>query len=231
VTGRTLRECDELLSISQAAVGRLASDPRTGALVVVPQCRYVGGSGLDIEASEPARVDLIFGRDEVRPAQGERLVIVPYSDLISLEVGQPAVGDTLRSKTKSAAVRVGTTAALGVVLLPVALPLLFVKGGRSTGFALRTASAELFLLHVSEMRPEEWRMRLSEVFVLVGRPTSEIGDQAPETPREAPPVAPQESPPAAPIPEQIRQLAELHAAGALTDEEFSTKKTELLARM
>jgi hypothetical protein len=35
----------------------------------------------------------------------------------------------------------------------------------------------------------------------------------------------------APIPEQIRQLAELHAAGILTDGEFATKKAELLSRM
>jgi hypothetical protein len=33
------------------------------------------------------------------------------------------------------------------------------------------------------------------------------------------------------IPEQIKQLAALHAAGVLTDDEFSAKKAELLARM
>ena len=33
------------------------------------------------------------------------------------------------------------------------------------------------------------------------------------------------------IPEQIRQLAELHAAGILTDAEFAAKKAELLRRM
>jgi len=34
-----------------------------------------------------------------------------------------------------------------------------------------------------------------------------------------------------PIPEQIRQLAELHATGVLTDSEFAAKKAELLSRM
>jgi hypothetical protein len=34
-----------------------------------------------------------------------------------------------------------------------------------------------------------------------------------------------------PIPEQIRQLAELHGAGILTDAEFAAKKAELLSRM
>jgi hypothetical protein len=33
------------------------------------------------------------------------------------------------------------------------------------------------------------------------------------------------------IAEQIRKLAELHAAGALTDAEFAAKKTELLSRV
>lgn len=33
------------------------------------------------------------------------------------------------------------------------------------------------------------------------------------------------------IPEQIKQLGDLHAAGVLTDDEFSAKKAELLARM
>jgi hypothetical protein len=37
--------------------------------------------------------------------------------------------------------------------------------------------------------------------------------------------------PSASVPEQIRALSELHAAGILTDDEFASKKAELLARM
>ena len=46
-------------------------------------------------------------------------------------------------------------------------------------------------------------------------------------------VHPQATPPASDssIPEQIRSLSELHAAGILTDDEFSARKAELLARM
>jgi hypothetical protein len=33
------------------------------------------------------------------------------------------------------------------------------------------------------------------------------------------------------IPAQIQQLADLHSAGVLTEDEFSAKKAELLARM
>jgi hypothetical protein len=33
------------------------------------------------------------------------------------------------------------------------------------------------------------------------------------------------------VPTKLKQLAELHSAGILTDEEFETKKSELLSRM
>jgi len=46
-------------------------------------------------------------------------------------------------------------------------------------------------------------------------------------------VRPQPAPAASEpsIPEQIKALADLHAAGILTDDEFAAKKSELLARM
>lgn len=47
----------------------------------------------------------------------------------------------------------------------------------------------------------------------------------------APAPAPSPGPEQTTIPEQIRQLAELHTAGVLTDSEFTAKKAELLARM
>ena len=136
----------------------------------------------------------------------------PYLDLSSLEVGEPAVGDTMRSKTKSAAVRVGTTAAIGVVMLPVAVPLLFVKGGSKTGFALRTDTAEVFLLHVSDVRPEEWRMRLSEVFVKVS--PSRTGSQPA---KDAPAVSEDKV-------SQLERLGKLREQGVLTDEEMQRLK-------
>jgi hypothetical protein len=46
------------------------------------------------------------------------------------------------------------------------------------------------------------------------------------------PVQASSAPVSAPtIPEQIKQLGELHASGVLTETEFSSKKAELLARM
>ncbi|MFF0302478.1 SHOCT domain-containing protein [Streptomyces sp. NPDC004562] len=49
---------------------------------------------------------------------------------------------------------------------------------------------------------------------------------------QAPAPAPAPAPQAAPTPvEQLRQLAELRDAGILSDEEFTTKKAEILARM
>ncbi|KUL69961.1 MULTISPECIES: SHOCT domain-containing protein [unclassified Streptomyces] len=51
-------------------------------------------------------------------------------------------------------------------------------------------------------------------------------------PEQAPAPAPAPVPQAAPTPvEQLRQLAELRDAGILSDEEFTTKKAEILARM
>jgi transcription initiation factor TFIID subunit TAF12 len=51
---------------------------------------------------------------------------------------------------------------------------------------------------------------------------------------EAPPVAPPPAPAPAAAPamsevEQLKQLADLHAAGALTDEEFAAEKAKILA--
>jgi hypothetical protein len=42
---------------------------------------------------------------------------------------------------------------------------------------------------------------------------------------------PAASAPSASIPDQIRALSDLHASGILTDDEFSTKKAELLSRL
>ena len=50
--------------------------------------------------------------------------------------------------------------------------------------------------------------------------------------QQAAPAQPQASAPAPPdVTDQIRKLAELHAAGVLTDEEFNAKKAELLDRL
>jgi hypothetical protein len=55
--------------------------------------------------------------------------------------------------------------------------------------------------------------------------------------REIPPVRRTERtsipaiPPVESIPDQIKKLAELRDAGILTEQEFATKKTELLKRM
>ena len=55
---------------------------------------------------------------------------------------------------------------------------------------------------------------------------------APSAPAAAPAaMAPSGDSAAASIPDQIRQLAELHAAGILSDAEFEAKKAELLSRM
>ncbi|WP_106819176.1 PH domain-containing protein [Janibacter massiliensis] len=54
---------------------------------------------------------------------------------------------------------------------------------------------------------------------------------APATAPAAAPATPAPADPAAQIMDQLRQLGELRDAGILTDDEFSTKKAELLARL
>jgi hypothetical protein len=56
---------------------------------------------------------------------------------------------------------------------------------------------------------------------------------APATPSPAPtpPIPPTSAAAAPDIAEEIEKLADLKAKGILTDEEFATKKAELLARM
>ncbi|HLY51029.1 MAG TPA: hypothetical protein VKR21_17695 [Solirubrobacteraceae bacterium] len=225
VTGGALSDCNELLAIAEADVRRLASDPRTGALVVVPECRCLGGFGVGIEPSESARVDLIFHQDDVRITQSGRLATMRYADLASLEVGKPAVPDDLRSKTKSAAVRVGTTAAIGVVMLPVALPLLFLKGGKPTGFVLRTDSAEVFLVHVSEMRPEEWRILLSEVFLRLETARRLTSPPQPDASELDLPLnaAPKDDTLA-----RLERLAKLREQGVISEVEMEHLKREVL---
>lgn len=217
LTGRTLKECDGLLASGQAMVNRLAVDPRTGALVIVPECRYLGGSGFAIEPSETVRWDLIFHHEEVRIRHEDRVITIPYADLKALEVGEPAVADNVRAKTKDVAVRAGTTAAMGLVMWPVALPLLFLKSGHSTGVVLRTDSAELFLLQRSDTRPEEWRLRLSEVFMkLEDQPPSDV---APGT---------EQSRAGDDALSQLERLAKLREQGVISDEELQRLKAALV---
>lgn len=54
--------------------------------------------------------------------------------------------------------------------------------------------------------------------------------QMPQIVQMSQPMLPPPPPPPS-IPQQIQQLAQLHDQGVLTDEEFTTKKAELLSRM
>ncbi len=80
--------------------------------------------------------------------------------------------------------------------------------------------------------------RLSDVIELVTRQGIPPPVKAPAQPTTAartaePKATPQPKPTGSSdqILEEIRKLGELHAAGVLTDVEFETKKTELLARI
>jgi putative oligomerization/nucleic acid binding protein len=76
---------------------------------------------------------------------------------------------------------------------------------------------------VFQMIAAQIRMMAGQLPAPVGHSTATAG------PPQA--AAPNQASSQVPIPEQIRQLAELHAAGILTDVEFAAKKAELLRRM
>ncbi len=65
---------------------------------------------------------------------------------------------------------------------------------------------------------------------LIVQQAAAIGNALPSSDAAAAESAPAQ-PQAIDVPEQIRKLAELHAQGILTDDEFQTKKRELLDRL
>lgn len=82
-----------------------------------------------------------------------------------------------------------------------------------------------------------FQMMAAQIRMMAARPLNptpqpqNISTQRPNTPPQSPTVPSNGGSGQLSIPEQIRQLAELHAAGILTDAEFSGKKAELLSRM
>lgn len=70
------------------------------------------------------------------------------------------------------------------------------------------------------------KAQLTEALIAEVLKAAREGDQSRAISAPAP-----SAPPNPTIPDQIQQLAVLHATGALTDEEFAAKKAELLARM
>ena len=73
----------------------------------------------------------------------------------------------------------------------------------------------------------KWIKSGEELAAFVNVVKSRVGNRPASAPVEAAPAA--SSSPS--IMDQIKQLGELHASGILTDEEFGTKKAELLARL
>lgn len=67
--------------------------------------------------------------------------------------------------------------------------------------------------------------------ILGSHPSQQTFTPPPAPVYAAPPVQPTPAAPVVDIPAQLQQLASLHTAGILTDDEYSTKKAELLARM
>lgn len=93
------------------------------------------------------------------------------------------------------------------------------KGSKEAIVTVTTRSGDEAIFHVSKTLPNEIEPKLIPLSIQARK-------NAPESDAPTPPVE------AAPdIAEQLEKLADLNAKGILTDDEFVSKKAELLARI
>lgn len=110
------------------------------------------------------------------------------------------------------------------------------RDGMLNTFVQVFTSGNTIEFRVSHKEAETVKQVLMQL-IMGSHPSQQVVEQALVVPDVIPtPLAsPSPASPTAPaqvdIPAQLQQLAGLHAAGILTDEEFATKKAELLARM
>ena len=189
-------------------------DPPVGFLCLVPECTVIGGHGLPLATG--AAGDVLFADDELvfmNRRDGHLLARIPYKDVQSLEIGGPGVQQTGGGFIGGG---FGLEGAAAGMMVATALNLLSTRTTIDTVICLRTADAEVYL-HTRTLTPGALQMDLSGVFVRLRQLLAEQTTEA--NPSNIPPDAV----------EQLSKLAELHAKGALTDEEFATFKAKLMS--
>jgi hypothetical protein len=185
-----------------------------GALATVSECRVLGGHGLPPNAGETW--ELIFTADELRlfHALFEDVAVVPYADVTAIEIGGPG-----RTQTGGGFIGggFGVEGAAEGMLVAAALNMLTTRTKIDTVICVQTRSAELFFHH-GGMTPDALRMVLSPVFTRLRQQSA------------APTAADAEDPNGqhVDVVDRLAKLADLHASGALSNEEFSAAKTKLL---
>lgn len=150
------------------------------------------------------------------------------------------------AKMKTAALTLGTSLAVtGIRGNNDAFDMIFIRdvtGVQSTpdGMLFRkvevASSGNTISFRVSRDEAEQFRRLVMQLSTDFHQPQASRHSETPMP--AAPPATPASTPhsgvsdaDAAGIAEQIKQLLDLHAAGILTDDEFSAKKAELLSRM
>lgn len=217
-SGRTSKLCDRMAHSAQ----NVLADPRFGAMVVVPGCQLIGGSGFDIERPSEGTWDVIFRDDQVLVHQVERGVN-DYTYRLQ--------GQTLSLEWRGLSINISGAGAIrkgggfigggfGIVgaaagmLTASALNAMASGSSVDTVLHLQTPSGELFL-HYDRQTPEVLRRTLSPVFTRLRQ----------EQPRDPSPSDAS----ADHVVDRLHKLADLLDRGLLTPEEFAQLKADLLS--
>ena len=213
------------MSYARKALDQAAArgvDPRAGALVVLPGCRLIGGSGFDIERPGEGTWDVIFKDDQVLLHQVVRSITGdnyrgPGQTLeigwagLSVDIGGAGA---MRKGGGFIGGGFGLAGAAAGMLTASALNAMTSSTSIDTVIHLQAPSGELFF-HYDQQTPEVLRRTLSPVFTRLrqGQPSG----------------PPQGNASASGVVDQLHKLADLLERGLLTPEEFAELKSDLLS--
>ncbi len=193
-----------------------ANNPDYGGLPVeLPRCTVLGGAGLPPQPPELWTLLFTDATLELH-AEAKDVVTVPYGDITAIEIGGPGESQSGGGFMGGG---FGASAAVEGMLIAEALNRLTTRTRVDTVICVETTTAELFL-HSGYTAPDALRVRLSPVFTRI-----RLLQKGATRSHDADAGKPEKD-----LSEQFAQLADLHARGALTEEEFSLAKARLLGR-
>lgn len=187
-----------------------AAAPSERPLAIIRACRVLGGHGLGVLAGSNVEFRFMRGAIHILSGAGERQIVVPYVDVVALEIGGPGAQRTGGGFVGGG---FGLEGAAEGMLIASALNLLTTRTRINTVVCLQTKSAELFVHNVLET-PDAMRIRLSRVFSILR------SRQHPE----------ERSPARDPL-ERLERLARLRDSGVLTEEEFQAAREPLVRQL
>ena len=169
------------------------ADPRVGAMVVVPGCRLIGGSGFDIERPGEGTWDVIFRDDQVLLHQVvRRSAARPTAARPDAEIGWGGLAvdiggaGAMRKGGGFFGGGFGIVGAAAGMLTASALNAMTSSTSIDTVIHLQTPSGELFL-HYDRQTPEVLRRTLSPVFTKLRQDQPSVHLRAtPRLPRRRP---------------------------------------------